>query len=282
MTLLLGKDSLLNKMSLKYFTELDARRQHNASLQTLVEMVSKKDSYFMSVEDCLLSYKNTYQSPTKPFGLICQKSCNGKIETSAENIYLFNSQLKLAIDLIREVGIYDELLKNLLKCVLPLGEISENPCLRKDGSGFSAHWLKGAVFLSLPQRHPYTHLELAINLVHELGHQSLMLYQDADAIISPEDFNKPIYSAIRKTFRPSIMSLHALVAIYFMYYFVSEVSKADTALTQDEKHFFMQKKNRFMADFATGCFGLKGVNFTSVGAELLLEMIEYFQQSRAA
>jgi HEXXH motif-containing protein len=282
MTLFIGENSILEKISLDYFSKLNSAEINNHFLNELTMLTLSKKSFSVSAAECSFIYKMTYLDPTKPFGLVCKKSRNGKVEINAEKVNHFNKKLESAIQHISKIKSFNELFSSSLRSVVPLGEIPESPCLRKNGSGFSAHWLKGAVFLSLPQEHPFPHLELAINLVHEMGHQALMFYQDADPIIEKTDFDRPVYSMIRKTFRPAIMSLHALVAIYFMYYFVHELLKTDTTLNKIERDYFERKKSQLTSDFSGGCFALKGIQFTPVGSDLLLEMINYFQESRAA
>jgi|SRR6185312_792391 len=275
MNLLVKQNSFGNTLGLKYY-EIISRNPSSLSIFT-----AENRSLLLSKSECNFLYKKTFLSENYPFGLINKVVKTGVVETNENRIHHFNRTVEKSLAVIKNIPAFHDLLKNCIRCVIPLGEASQISQMRKDGSGFSAHWLKGAIFLSLPQEHPFPELELAINLVHELGHQVLMFFQDADALIE-KDFAKPIYSAIRKTSRPAIMSLHALVAIHFMNYFINELLRFDSSLNDQQKSYLLNKKRQLSCDFATGCFALKGVDFTPIGAEIMLEMIEYFREARVA
>jgi HEXXH motif-containing protein len=84
--------------------------------------------------------------------------------------------------------------------------------------GFSSHHLKGYVFLSFPAGEAVKDtIEDSLSLAHELGHQVLMAYQTADPVLA-SDQDAPVYSAIRRGFRPAILALHGAMALGYMTY----------------------------------------------------------------
>ena len=64
-----------------------------------------------------------------------------------------------------------------------------------------------------------TEWDVAIDLVHELGHQSLFVWQSVDDLLTT-DPSAPVYSLIRKGYRPAQQTYHGAVALAFMLNFV--------------------------------------------------------------
>jgi len=95
------------------------------------------------------------------------------------------------------------------------------PMKQNKPQGFSNVHLRGAIFLSYPKE--YNILSMALDLVHEIGHQSLFLYQSLDPLIL-EGRDRPIYSEIRKAERPAIMCFHAAAAIAYMLKFLKDTN----------------------------------------------------------
>lgn len=90
----------------------------------------------------------------------------------------------------------------------------------KKNRGYSSSLLRGAIFRTIPEES--TPADIAIDLVHELGHQVLQKWQSVDPIIT-SDPNAPIYSEIRRTLRPAIQTFHAAVALAYMHLFVESM-----------------------------------------------------------
>jgi len=107
------------------------------------------------------------------------------------------------------------LCRHILQFVVPIRhQLDGHPKKR----GFSTPLCYGAIFLTFEDRiqsEPWSVIELAIDLAHELGHHVLHTYQTADRIIS-SDLTAPVYSGIKRTTRPAIMSLHASMALAYM------------------------------------------------------------------
>lgn len=81
--------------------------------------------------------------------------------------------------------------------------------------GYSTHLARGAIFRSLPADNDA--YDVAIDVIHEVGHQVLNTWQSVDPILtSPLD--APVYSLIRRVDRPAIQSFHAAVALAYMRY----------------------------------------------------------------
>jgi hypothetical protein len=107
-----------------------------------------------------------------------------------------------------------EVMPEVVDFVVPL----EQPRPR----GWTCHYFRGAVFLGFPQA--YSVLDLALDYVHEIGHQVLAVFQSVDPLIAGDRF-APVYSEVRRTMRPAIQSLQALSAIAFMTHLANSVGE---------------------------------------------------------
>lgn len=261
-------DSFLFQLSPKYFEQQsnDVKYQFKSVLQS-------KD-YFSNLQLNQFLIRLTFESPQYPFGLVDKKIDIGQIQGSEDEINYFNSEIAKSLDFIKENSELKPLLKNNIKYFVPLKENGPDHKFRVNGSGCSIHWIKGAVFLSLPYDKTHRKIELALNIVHELGHQALMIYQDIDEII-PEGLQKHVYSAVRKTTRPAILSFHALVAIYYMIVFVKQSLKVQT--NSFESEYLALKFDVLKKQFLAGAFALKDIVFTDLGRNLFNEMISEFE-----
>lgn len=237
-----------------------------------LERFIRKESKFLSAQECVHLNKLTYESPELPFGKFDQISKVGMVATKPVYCDDFNKMVVTALKRISQSRNLSLLVQKMIKCFVPLSSPPGINNLRNDGSGKSCHWLKGAVFLSAPVNHPFADLEFALNIVHELGHQILMVFQDADLIM--EDISKPVYSSIRRTNRPAILSFHALVAVYFMLNFFNNL-RNETNLSLVEIDYVDEKIKKLRADFSAGAFALKDIEFTPIGLLMMTEMINY-------
>ena len=179
---------------------------------------------------------------------------------SAQELELLNK----ALDTVQE-GDTDiaKLFSEVVKHVVPIntGKLK----YQSNGVGFSTHLAKGSIFLSVPSRK----LQLAINIVHELGHQCLYLYQTADSIID-RGLDTPVFSYVRKTHRPAIQSFHAMVALAFMVRFLSQVVPE-----RKEKDYYQQVLQRLRSDFKRSLNEYDSVVFTELGQVLYEDMRAY-------
>lgn len=85
----------------------------------------------------------------------------------------------------------------------------------KENRGFSSITSRGVIFRSFPSW--ATAWDVAFDVIHELGHQSLFVWQSIDKIIS-SDPNAPVFSLIRKGYRPAMQTFHGAIALAFMVY----------------------------------------------------------------
>ena len=97
--------------------------------------------------------------------------------------------------------------------------------------GFSCHFARGAIFRAFPTDSSAE--VVAIDIVHEIGHQALMVYQSVDPILLG-DHDAPVYSYIRRADRPAIQSLHAAVALAFMTRFRDTLTPAQGAIIDSD------------------------------------------------
>lgn len=265
---LIGNDSFLFQLSQKYF------EQQSNDVKYLFKSVLHTDNYFPNLQLNQFLIENTFESTQYPFGLVDKKIDIGQIQNSEDEIKYFNSEIVKSLDFIKENSDLMPLLENNIKYFVPLKENGPDHKFRVNGSGCSVHWMKGAVFLSLPYDKTHRKIELSLNIVHELGHQALMIYQDIDELI-PDGLQKHVYSAVRKTTRPAILSFHALVAIYYMIVFVKQSLKVQTNSFDSEC--LAVKFDVLKKQFLAGAFALKDITFTDLGRNLFSEMISEFE-----
>lgn len=153
------------------------------------------------------------------------------------------------------------LFDDVVDCVVPLGGGRNR--------GYSTHFARGAIFRSLPADNDAC--DVAFDVVHELGHQMLMVWQSVDPILD-SDPNAQVFSQIRRRNRPAIQSYHATVALAFMAHLEAE--------TKDDE--YMQaaadRRGRSYDTSLSHSLGLaidsirKDCRPTAVGARLLDEM----------
>jgi hypothetical protein len=93
------------------------------------------------------------------------------------------------------------------------------PLKQQRARGLSSQFARGAIFLGLSDG--YCPMNLALDIVHEMGHQALALLQSSDPLFV-SDPRAPVYSEVRHALRPAAQSLHAAGAIAFMTRFVSD------------------------------------------------------------
>ena len=157
----------------------------------------------------------------------------------------------------------------LAKTIVPLKTLS--PRARPGGVGFSTQLIKGAVFLSRPNLGKLSAIELAINLAHEIGHQSLNIYLASDRVIAGK-IDAPVYSAIRKTKRPAILSFHAMVALALIVDFSrARLASPGGGLSDIEHDYLAGQLKIFEASLKIAIKSFGPIQLTQLGQELLAE-----------
>lgn len=162
--------------------------------------------------------------------------------------------------------------ENIVKNIIPMKTIDSE--VRKEGVGNSNRESIGALYLSAPSAEP-RHIQLAINIAHEVGHQALMLYQTSDSIIHPAELTRNVYSAVRKTDRPAIQSFHALVALVYMRDFIASLDLSE--LSEFEKDFIETQHIRFIGWLKANIWDFKKITFTDVGNMIYDELFDYIE-----
>lgn len=159
----------------------------------------------------------------------------------------------------------------LIKEVIPLGMRAPLTARSPLGRGVSSHFYRGGILVDLPEIGEHLEVELAVNLAHELGHQALMIYQNADPIIDG-DLRAPVYSAIRRETRPAIKSFHAIVALAYMKEFTTEALRS-AHTPEDRRPRLTLRVEQIDGDLRLGTRALRdaGVRFTELGCELFEE-----------
>ncbi len=161
----------------------------------------------------------------------------------------------------------------IVKTLVPIevgGILSDNR------AAFSSHLLKGAVFRAIPRTSdPFWKLDLAIDLAHELGHQTLILYQSADPIIV-SDLSEKVFSGIRQTDRPSIMSFHAAAALAYMIEYM-EIQLSDpqalSRLSSAEIDYGQSELTNFYRQLSDTLSSASNLEFSELGEQIYREYL---------
>lgn len=166
----------------------------------------------------------------------------------------------------------------LIQTIVPLEVVGVKSSYQ---NAFSSHFLKGAIFRTVPRKEkPEWRIEFAIAIAHELGHQALMVYQAADRLIT-SDLAASVYSGVRKTQRPAIMSLHAAAALaYMIEYMEAELQRSDkvTRLNPAELEYAESQLKQCRIDLGDTLTALEKVEFTPLGKLIYDEYLELYRQ----
>ena len=155
------------------------------------------------------------------------KNSNGKIGVLTPSNPSFSEQyqqLDYCLNLLKTNNpFFYRRLERIVDEIILQCSTEEKYTLRERGTGLSSFDYRKGVFLSIPTS-KYWEADLLINLWHEVGHQSLITHQLDDKIIN-ESHMSMIFSVIRNTERPAILSFHAMIACLFMLEFLTENHK---------------------------------------------------------
>lgn len=269
MSYLIGLDSFLLKIAEEYKRKIKGDTSHFYQMEF-------GNHIYISYAQCIELFNLTYLSEAQPLGKYDTNNLVGKIIINEHEVSSFNSNIKSSLERIFKNQELHSISSAIVRCFIPVGETD---CIkqRENGNGSSVHWFKGAIFLSLPKKSEFSHLELDLNIVHELGHQSLMLYQDSDPIIH-NGLATLVYSSVRKTRRPSIMSFHALVAVYYMLSLLKSKSTNQywLSLSTQDQQYLLKRENELRVQFVSGAEALKFSEWTPLGMHLYREMIKFY------
>lgn len=198
-------------------------------------------------------------------------------ESTPGALHLFEE----AKDLLRaSSGWVCDLFGDVIDCVIPIRHYVDGLPVKR---AFSSHSAYGAIFITFEEREAndagYVP-QLAIDLAHELGHHALNTFQRADRILA-SDLEAPVYSAVRKTIRPAIMSFHACVALAYMLEVSSAISICSSC--SDEQRLYASQVAAEMArSQECGLAELsRSCQFTELGSKMYQEMRDHLEAYRA-
>lgn len=186
-------------------------------------------------------------------------------------IFNFKTITEKSLSIVQPYAEFFSLFQLVVDQILPVRVIDPGTTPKVTGRGFSSHKFIGGVFLEPCIGGENDQFEYALNIVHEVGHQVLMLYQWFDKIIEG-DPKQPIYSVIRKTERPAILSLHGLVANTMMVQFCRAFIK-DPGKNLIHLDYCKRRLTRLISDQGYGISQFRNVTFTEMGKKLLDEML---------
>ena len=166
---LFGPDSILPDLAQSYFSKLAQNSEYQFK-----DFDCKSSEYTLSAQDCEKIWKLTFLNSQYPLGKLDKFTKTGEVERCSDQIAIFNSNIITSLSLVMRNSKIQNLILPLVKCFIPLKD-ADGKKLRENGSGCSVHWFKGGIFLSLPNPGPFAQIELCLNMVHELGHQCLMI-----------------------------------------------------------------------------------------------------------
>lgn len=162
--------------------------------------------------------------------------------------------------------------KSLVSHVIPVR--TQNTKL--DRIGFSTHLLKGAMFFMFSEsENEYSPFERAIDIAHEIGHQTLMVYLSCDRMISSSHLDL-VFSGARSSSRDSIRCLHAATALAY------EIETACSLLPGERSAYVRQELVSFVdqklpAQRATLKSLVETCQFTEFGEVYLRELSEHLE-----
>ena len=241
-------------------------RRSKETKQFLYDYASNSADLVESNVDVRISLSKLLGEKSAPFFYADQNITWLSIDMSPD-IKEWSSEIQKSITLLRSssesiASKFDLLVKK----ITPVRSFNGH-LLRPMGSGLSAHWYIGGLFMGMPIDFPHRTVELAINLAHELGHQALMIYQQADSIIEG-NLEAEVYSAIRRTNRPAILSFHAAVALGFMAEFILAVPES----CKEGRRYVLSRRAEISDSLTIALSALKDVKLTALGKEIFLDL----------
>lgn len=183
--------------------------------------------------------------------------------------------LKKSFSLIKDIDLayYCRLQKMVLHVIMQKGYKDRE--LRDDGTGLSSFNYRKGIFLSVPTCKNWE-FELILNIAHELGHQALITLQKVDKIILDSHLEL-VYSVVRKTERPAILSFHALTASIYMLEFILTNKNRIKVLCSDD--YFYERFRCIKSDVERGLKIFKDVKFSPLGRRIYDEFVALYIES---
>ncbi|MES2769430.1 MAG: hypothetical protein V4596_09820 [Bdellovibrionota bacterium] len=261
-------ETALNKKFAKYRPWMSCPNAYSYFSQYSKDLEFGEAGHIHSLETAKILSEAFYESEELPFGLVHKIKTHFKIDTKQDSLHKFKNIVDASLKFLNLSELFKLRLDFLALEFISLFQHTDK--VRIDGVGRSVHWYIGGIFVGLPQKPKFYAEELAINIAHEIGHQSFMVYQNADRIIN-SDFNELIYSPIRKVPRPAILSFHAVVALAFMCEFMLNIIQ-NQALRIEQNNYFLNRLKESLFDFKLGINAINNLEYTDFGNELLTEL----------
>lgn len=156
--------------------------------------------------------------------------------------------------------------QNTIQSIIPV-MINGQP---RGVGGSSDYYLTGMFFFGL-YPDDFAVEKLAISFSHELAHNCLMVYQAGQTPIKEEDWNRHVYSGVRKTLRPTMGSLHAAAALGYMASFCFYAAENQN-LSILQRKFFRDLYKEYRTDLREGLIALADVKLNSLGKRITKEL----------
>ena len=146
----------------------------------------------------------------------------------------------------------------------------------KNIKAMSTHFLKGAIIFRASNSNSIIDcINLAVDIVHEIGHQVLMHYLTADRIIL-SSYNQLIFSGAKNADRPAIKSLHSAIALTYMIYFLNNLNNIRNIIYFEDFKIFEIKRDKFKMQLEKNLNSLlKNCKFTNLGEIIITEIYSY-------
>jgi hypothetical protein len=138
-------------------------------------------------------------------------------------------------------------------------------------NGFSDYNLLGSIFLGFYSGQQRV-IDLAIAIVHELGHQVLMLQQAGQSPLEDGSFQKMIYSGVRKTERPAIAAFHAVIALTYMNEMYKQLLNTYHFDNASQKSYCEAMYTKNNSDLLDGLKAIDNVELTKVGERIIADV----------
>jgi hypothetical protein len=150
--------------------------------------------------------------------------------------------------------------------------ICNNLSRRQNGDGFSDRHYIGYLFVSVEDTSQFPDIDLNVSFAHELAHQVLMIYEYGQDIM--DDYQKLVYSSIRKTQRPAVGSFHATVALAYMLSTVAALLEDESVI--ERRIYLTELYQIYRNDLMVGIQAIEP-HVTSKYASAILQNIKYFE-----
>lgn len=241
---------------------------------SILNKLEIEDDFFVSSKSFSLFEAIFTQRNKNIFSMIHQDlQSSFCLNTPKNSDYLDNRiKLKSTLDVLLNIDreYFDRFRKLICHILIQKGK--EGHRIREAGTGMSSFNYRKGIFLSIPTCE-YWQFELLLNLSHELGHQALITLQKRDHILLSSHFH-PVYSVIRKTERPAILSFHALTASIYMLEFI--IRNYDDLLNFTSDDYLHERFKNIKKDVRSGLQIFKHSHFSPLGAKIFDEYLALY------